>query len=110
MKYAKADLVTIDLHEKNGELELVIRDNGIGFNTATRTPGLGLTNMRSRATILGGSFLIESYPPKGTIVTVRIPVKIIEGKCIPSEQMGRSVENISTALSFKTEETQTNVR
>lgn len=91
MKYAKADLVKIDLNEKHGELELVIADNGVGFNTASRRSGLGLTNMRSRAIILGGSFSIESCPAKGTTVTVRIPVKIIKGKCIPSELMGKPI-------------------
>jgi two-component system NarL family sensor kinase len=85
IKYAKADVVTISLEHEKGQLMLIISDNGIGFNAGKRTPGLGLTNMRSRASILGGNFTIQSSTGKGTTVIVSIPVAIVNGKCIPSE-------------------------
>jgi signal transduction histidine kinase len=56
------------------EVELVVRDDGIGFDT-TRDgdEGLGLTSMTERASLMGGTLAITSEPGKGTVVTVRIP-------------------------------------
>jgi signal transduction histidine kinase len=55
-------------------IELTIQDNGKGFDPeitlATDRPrkGLGLTSMRERAELSGGTFAVESTPGKGTII------------------------------------------
>jgi PAS domain S-box-containing protein len=92
-KYAKADVVNIELAEDGHTIILFIEDNGIGFDTRQKTNGLGLTNMRSRTSILGGSFQIESDNNKGTKVVVSFPVKIIGDKCIPIE-MPKDVQTV----------------
>ncbi len=56
---------------------LSVEDNGRGFSTSPEEaaePGLGLTNMRERATALGGSFAIAPGKDGGTVVTVAIPL------------------------------------
>ncbi len=57
-------------------LELVIADNGKGFNTADiqskRT--LGLLGMKERVLIMGGTYEISSEPGKGTLVRIIVPL------------------------------------
>jgi PAS domain S-box-containing protein len=88
MKHAKARTVSIELEEKDASMHLLIQDDGVGFDMSQKTGGIGLTNMRSRAVILGGSFEIYSQIAKGTRMMVRFPVTIIDDRCIPLEVPG----------------------
>ncbi|ADX73037.1 GAF domain-containing protein [Pseudarthrobacter phenanthrenivorans] len=54
-----------------GEVVLTVRDNGCGFKEPERVSGLA--NMKSRASRLGGTCVIESTPGKGTSVTWKAP-------------------------------------
>jgi two-component system sensor histidine kinase DevS len=49
------------------QVELVIQDNGCGFEEPARVSGLA--NMRHRAEMLGGSCTIRSTPGEGTRIT-----------------------------------------
>lgn len=53
---------------------LCIFDNGIGFDTAERSAGLGLLGMRERVNMLGGEFSVTSAPGEGTTVRVSAPL------------------------------------
>ncbi len=73
-KYSKASMVLLSLRDATQRIELVIRDNGQGFDlkeaysrTGT-TKGLGLDSMRERIELSGGSFLIESSKESGTVI------------------------------------------
>lgn len=72
-KHSGASEVNISIGIVQHALQLNIADNGHGFSTS-RNPssGNGLTNMRDRAEILGGSFTIHS-DTKGTVVNINIP-------------------------------------
>lgn len=73
-KYSKADLVRVSLRKLNGKMELVLQDNGRGFNLEkviskeSTNRGMGLTSMRERVELLGGSFAIESAEGEGTTI------------------------------------------
>jgi signal transduction histidine kinase len=68
-KHSRADLVSISLvRKKDDRVELVIEDNGIGFDVESFKKGLGLGSMRERAELSGGSFDIESVRGKGTVI------------------------------------------
>jgi signal transduction histidine kinase len=74
-KHAQATQVAVSLANHNG-LNLVIRDNGQGFNPLSLTgaeSGLGLTTMHERATLVDGQCRITSQPGTGTEVKVWIP-------------------------------------
>jgi hypothetical protein len=62
-----------------GELVLVVRDNGDGFDVQkdTTKAGLGLISMRERVVLVGGQFAIDSKPGVGTTVRVRVPLAAI---------------------------------
>ena len=78
-KYAHADLVIISLKETDGSTELTIRDNGQGFDVDPvlfgKGPkaGIGLTSMKERTQLSGGTFAVESAPGAGTLVRASWP-------------------------------------
>ena len=77
-KYSQADRADLSLRKIAGGIELVIRDNGRGFDVATAARsdsegGLGLRSMRERAELAGGSFTIESNPGVGTTIRATWP-------------------------------------
>ena len=64
-KHAKATQVIIELKKINEEVQLTIKDDGIGFNTSIKRSGLGLRNMTSRAEVNNGTVQIVSQPGEG---------------------------------------------
>jgi signal transduction histidine kinase len=67
-KHSKADLVRLSLRKIEDRIELSIEDNGAGFNLENIRRGLGLTSMRERAELSGGTFVLESATGKGTTI------------------------------------------
>jgi PAS domain S-box-containing protein len=73
-KHSKADLVRISLRKVHDKMELFVVDNGCGFSVQQRLfqndsrRGLGLTSMRERTELSGGSFAVESAVGKGTTI------------------------------------------
>ena len=81
LKYSGASNIWVNITRKQQQLELTIRDDGHGFETATvkvnastSLSGNGLQNMRMRAKEIGGDFEIASTPGDGTSVTLRFPI------------------------------------
>jgi signal transduction histidine kinase len=76
-KHAAARRVSVILERRKDSLVMLVEDDGRGFDPAnierTGRPSLGLTGMRERATMIGGSVEVESAPGKGTTVFVRVP-------------------------------------
>ncbi|RYD97665.1 MAG: hypothetical protein EOP54_10155 [Sphingobacteriales bacterium] len=72
-KYSNATEVVISIEIINQQIQLIIRDNGIGFDI-DRPNGNGLTNMRIRAGELKGTFTIDTAAGKGTAIRVNIPI------------------------------------
>jgi two-component system sensor histidine kinase UhpB len=79
-RHAAARHVWIELSQSERVLELVIRDDGVGFEVASTqeqaaTRGsLGLLGMRERVEILGGTLKVESEPGRGTRVRASFPL------------------------------------
>ncbi len=71
---------------------LVVEDNGRGFSplTATSSPGgNGLRNMKLRLEQIGGEFVIESAPSRGTRVILRFPLPDSPGSHPRNRPFGR---------------------
>lgn len=73
-KYAKADIIKVELRNENEILVLTIEDDGNGFNTKKTKNGIGLHNIEYRATECKGTVTIKSAKGEGTILTVKIPI------------------------------------
>ena len=76
-------VVEVNGGESGRELELIIRDNGVGFHNdpvagATRADGSrgGLLGMQERAELLGGTFDVESSANGGTRVIVAFALEL----------------------------------
>jgi signal transduction histidine kinase len=75
LKHSMANHITVTLASLNGNLEMEIVDDGVGFdvNHNGRTDSYGIVGMKERANLLGGNFEITSKVGKGTKVRVEIP-------------------------------------
>lgn len=79
VKYARASAVTVTLTGSEGLYELVIADNGIGFNLqlaelqSAEKESTGLLNIKKRARLINAEVDITSEEGKGTAVQIKIP-------------------------------------
>jgi signal transduction histidine kinase len=73
-RHARARHTRLWLGRQNEEVMLRIEDDGQGFDLAAAAPGMGLRNLRERATSLGGNLEITSAPGLGAGLTVRLPL------------------------------------
>ena len=77
-KHARATVVSVDVHARNGQLVVTITDNGAGFNPEITTrgdfPKFGLTTMRERAASIRGTLDITSAPGGGTTIRFTMPL------------------------------------
>jgi signal transduction histidine kinase len=80
VKHAGANRVRICLDRCDGALNLLIEDNGYGFDPASVVfsdatgRGLGLLSMKERAAFSGGIYCFESVPGQGTRIQVSWPL------------------------------------
>ena len=73
VRHGKAVIIWINLSETKRGTELIIRDNGQGFNEFGGEEGHGLRNMTERAETIGGHFEISSVEGRGTVIRIVIP-------------------------------------
>lgn len=79
-KHSGADRITVDLRQRGGEWHLDIEDDGLGFDPSPpRVPGeeggYGLTTMRERTELFGGTLTLASAPGEGTRVHACWPLE-----------------------------------
>jgi two-component system CheB/CheR fusion protein len=73
VKHAGQTAVQITLGRALSEIVLQINDAGVGFDPSEEAQGLGLTCMRERARVAGGTLSINSAAGKGTTIRVHLP-------------------------------------
>lgn len=73
-KHAQAERVWIEVAEDGGWIQIIVRDDGVGFDMDRRGHGFGLVGMRERVALTGGSLAIVSTPGSGTELRGRLPV------------------------------------
>jgi signal transduction histidine kinase len=74
MKHAQATQIKLSAREIDDSIEIIIQDNGVGFNMDDIQIGKGLKNQQYRANLLNGDIRIKSQLP-GTQLIFRFPVK-----------------------------------
>lgn len=74
IKHAKATKATIQLTQHPTSLNIMVTDNGIGFDTNMTSSGIGLENIQKRVEHLHGNFTIDSFPQNGTTIVIDVPL------------------------------------
>lgn len=76
LKHAEASQAFIQVIRENNRLNIIVEDNGKGFDTAAleKNKGAGWSNIRSRIEYLKGQLDIHSEPGKGTLVNIEFNV------------------------------------
>ncbi len=73
LRHAKATQVNLSAQVIGTTFELIIHDNGHGFDPGATSGGMGLSSLRERARLLGGTFTLSSST-QGTTLTLRAPL------------------------------------
>jgi signal transduction histidine kinase len=76
-KHAEASHIDVVLNrsQQPNEIVLIISDDGQGMNLQERKSGMGLSGMRERAAMLGGTLVLETSPGRRFTVEARIPAE-----------------------------------
>lgn len=75
VRHAGAQSASVTLRPKEGGLQLLVTDDGVGFEPkAGHSAGLGVASMRERVREVGGKFSICSEPGAGTTVQAWAPL------------------------------------
>jgi signal transduction histidine kinase len=73
VKHAGASRVDVRVLENDDGVDIVVRDDGRGFDGGKSTDGFGLLGMRERIALVGGTVELVSAPGEGTEVHARVP-------------------------------------
>jgi signal transduction histidine kinase len=82
LKHSSATEAAVVVKRLTGTVSMSIRDNGHGFEPATlheansHDVGYGLSGIKERVRILGGTFAIDARAGQGTALSIEIPVPV----------------------------------
>jgi signal transduction histidine kinase len=74
-KHARAERVELSLRQGEARIDVLIRDDGIGFDPDARHDGFGLVGMRERIELAGGELEVISEPGAGAELRAGVPVR-----------------------------------
>lgn len=74
IKHSEATNLTLTVSHHHSVIRLDIIDDGVGFDSKTIEPGIGLSSIRDRAKAFNATLEIESAAGQGTRTTVTVPV------------------------------------
>ena len=76
IKHSSANKATIQLTKHDDSLNIIIEDNGIGFNPSRidEMEGMGLNNIKKKVQYMNGTFTIDSFEGKGTTIIIDLPI------------------------------------
>jgi PAS domain S-box-containing protein len=95
VKYSGTSQFSVALCATEKEVQLVVRDEGAGFDfeQAKKSPGLGLVSMQERVNLVHGSFSVESKPGKGTRIFAAVPF-VPENERPPEDAPGKKADSV----------------
>ena len=73
-QHAKASKLVVRMSQKDGKLELLVQDDGRGFDPSQPPPAdrFGLRGIQERAAAIGGQIRLDSQLGKGTSITLSL--------------------------------------
>jgi two-component system, NarL family, sensor histidine kinase DevS len=72
-KHSRAERVSLTLTTSEGHIDIVLIDDGVGFDPDAESDGFGLVGMRERVAMVGGSLTVRSAPGSGTALRASVP-------------------------------------
>lgn len=75
IKHSKASSLSIQLLQEGAVLYLTVEDDGVGFDPASATSGIGLLNIKTRAGKINAPIDIDSHPGRGACFSLIIPLQ-----------------------------------
>jgi signal transduction histidine kinase len=75
VNHGNATRAVVELIEEQRRINVLVRDNGAGFDPNSATRGFGLLGMHERVELLGGELQVESAPGHGTNIAVVLPAR-----------------------------------
>ena len=77
LRHSRASTILVELRNRQDGFELIIKDNGCGFDTLNTTSGngFGLESMKERANLVGGELNISASLTRGTKISCKIKDK-----------------------------------
>jgi signal transduction histidine kinase len=73
-KHSDAKRISVHIFQKDHHVEMIIKDNGKGFDTSQTFRGNGMSTLKKRVDELGGYFNIQSQMNEGTVVEVKFKI------------------------------------
>jgi signal transduction histidine kinase/predicted ATPase len=73
LKHAHASFARLQLIRRDGVINIIIEDNGIGMDRETVIFGMGFNTIRTKVNLYKGTFTIESAEGKGAMILIDIP-------------------------------------
>ena len=73
MKYAEAKNVSISVKSDGQSIDVIVSDDGKGFDVKRKHVGIGISNMINRVRSFNGEIDIQSVPGKGCTTIMHIP-------------------------------------
>jgi two-component sensor histidine kinase len=74
VKYSHGSLLELTVQRFDHSVEILVKDNGTGFDTATIKKGNGLTNMQKRADEINAKLLVQSGKDNGTVISLQYKI------------------------------------
>ncbi|TNE52618.1 MAG: hypothetical protein EP344_15550 [Bacteroidetes bacterium] len=74
LKHARATEILVQLTRTDGELALLVEDNGVGYDPETVKKGMGTGNLSQRVQFIKGDINIQSAAGQGTSTMVTVPL------------------------------------
>jgi two-component system, NarL family, sensor histidine kinase UhpB len=74
VRHANASHVKLILRRREGDVVLVVSDDGIGLPPTAEDDATGIRGMRERALLIGADLIVRAAEPHGTEVRLRLPM------------------------------------
>jgi len=74
LKHSKADHIIFTFEQKEGQIQMIYKDDGIGMPKNIDNKGLGMSNLYTRVQILNGKWHIDRTYNNGTLITLNISI------------------------------------
>jgi PAS domain S-box-containing protein len=74
IKYASAKSVLIRFKLLGNKAEVIIQDDGIGFDPSLVKMGAGLKNIQNRVYLINGTYFIQTKPTQGCKIIINFPL------------------------------------